>query len=175
MSVSEEERSLRRRLVANAMPESASVDVINQAIAILENEFGDEPQIKYSQLVKRLGESIEGNVKFGSVLGKIMVMRRKPVEEIGPDPGIVESSQSIVKLAAQDVVFNAMFLSIAQQIHQRGATMESDFGSWLSSDAKSWSLTSECLSAIEQWASNPQSAVKMSGSVEQLQLSLIHI
>jgi len=40
MSVSEEERSLRRRLVANAMPESASVDVINQAIAILENEFG---------------------------------------------------------------------------------------------------------------------------------------
>jgi len=98
-----------------------------------------------------------------------MVMRRKPVEEIGPDPGIVESSQSIVKLAAQDVVFNAMFLSIAQQIHQRGATMESDFGSWLSNDAKSWSLTSECLSAIEQWASNPQSAVKMSGSVQQLQ------
>ena len=48
MSVSAEERSMRRRLVANAMPDGTSIEVINRSIEILENEFGDEPQIKYS-------------------------------------------------------------------------------------------------------------------------------
>ena len=169
MSVSEEERSLRRRLVANAMPESASVDVINQAIAILENEFGDEPQIKYSQLVKRLGESIEGNVKFGSVLGKIMVMRRKTAEEIGPDPGVAESASGESSKEPHDVVFNAVFSSIAKQVCNRGEALQTDFTKWILAESGSWSLSSEGVSALNRWASKPKSEPQVSGSVEQLQ------
>ena len=169
MSVSAEERSLRRRLVYNAMPESASMEVINRSIEILENEFGDEPQIKYSQLIKRLSEAIDSNVKFGQVLRKIMIMRRKSPEEIGQDPGVQESNKLSVKLTPQDIVFNAMFSSIARQVRQRGKAYQTDFPKWINSNAGSWKLTSACESAIEEWSSSPESSSQLSGSVEQLQ------
>ena len=132
MSVSAEERSMRRRLVYNAMPEDTSIDVINKSIEILENEFGNEPQIKYSKLIKRLGEAIDSNVKFGPVLGKIMILRRKTAEEIGPDPGVVESTNNVSSQVPRDIVFNAVFASIAQQVGNRGEAVRTDFTNWLS-------------------------------------------
>ena len=168
MSVSPEERSMRRRLVANAMPDGTSIEVINRSIEILENEFGDEPQIKYSKLIKRLGEAIDSNVKFGPVLGRIMILRRKTAEEIGPDPGVVETSSANSSKEPHDVVFNAVFSSIAKQVC-RGDALQADFTKWLSTEASSWNLSSEGVSALDRWASNPKSEPQVSGSVEQLQ------
>lgn len=169
MSVTAEERSMRRRLVYNAMPKNASIEVVNRSIEILENEFGDEPQIKYSKLIKRLGEAIDSNVKFGPVLGRIMILRRKTAEEIGPDPGVVESTASESSQEPKDIVFNAVFSSIAEQVGNRGTTLGADFTSWLSKDAGSWNLSTECVTALARFASNPKSQPNVSGSVENLQ------
>lgn len=169
MSVSEEERSMRRRLVANAMPDGTSIEVINRSIEILENEFGDEPQIKYSKLIKRLGEAIDSNVKFGPVLGRIMILRRKTADEIGPDPGVVESSSTNASKLPHDVVFNAVFSSIAQHVCNRGESLQTDFTKWLSTESASWNLSSEGVAALNRWASDPKSEPQVSGSVEQLQ------
>ena len=169
MSVSAEERSMRRRLVYNAMPENASIEVINKSIEILENEFGDEPQIKYSKLVKRLGEAIDSNVKFGPVLGRIMILRRKTAEEIGPDPGVVETTAVKSSQVPQDVVFNAVFSSIAEQVGNRGGQVETEFTQWLSKDATSWEISPECVSELDRWAANTRSQPRVSGTVEHLQ------
>ena len=88
MSATTEERSLRRRLIYNAMPTDTPLDIVQQCIGILENEFGEQPEIKYSQLIKRLNESITANLDGNKMLGKIMLMRRKSADEIGPDPGV---------------------------------------------------------------------------------------
>ena len=66
MSVSTEERSIRRRLVYNAMPTDLPLDIVQQCIGILENEFGEQPEIKYSQLIKRLNESITACLLYTS-------------------------------------------------------------------------------------------------------------
>jgi hypothetical protein len=169
MSVSAEERSMRRRLVYNAMPEDTSIDVINKSIEILENEFGNEPQIKYSKLIKRLGEAIDSNVKFGPVLGRIMILRRKTAEEIGPDPGVVESTNNVSSQVPRDIVFNAVFASIAQQVGNRCEAVRTDFTNWLSKDASTWDLSTECVSELGHWASNSQSHPNVSGGVDHLQ------
>ena len=150
MSVSPEERGMRRRLVYNAMPNNTSIDVVNQAIAILENEFGDEPKIKYSDLVKRLGQAIGTNMKFGPVLGRIMIMRRKTADEIGPDPGVADPSSVASSEKPQDIVFNAVFSSIAQQITNCGEITRAEFTKWLSTDASSWDISVQCVLAINR-------------------------
>ena len=57
MSVSESEKSLRRRLLFNSLPAGTSLEIIQQAIDLLDNEFGEEPNLLYGSLVNRLKET----------------------------------------------------------------------------------------------------------------------
>ena len=152
MSISTEERSLRRRLVYNAMPPNTPLDIVQQCIGILENEFGQQPEIKYSQLIKRLNESISANLDGNQMLGKIMVMRRKSADEIGPDPGTQGASGAGTTTGARDIVFNAMFNTITEQIRNRGPEIEKKFRTELPQQCKQVGLNADCLKALAGWA-----------------------
>ena len=159
MSVSTEERSIRRRLVYNAMPTDLPLDIVQQCIGILENEFGEQPEIKYSQLIKRLNESITTNLDGNKMLGKIMLMRRKSADDIGPDPGPapgpdpgVAGTNGSRASGAKDVVFNNMFNTIIDQIRSRGSKLEKKFRSELPQQCQQAGLKASCLKALARWA-----------------------
>ena len=118
---------------------------------------------------RSLRQAVDSNVKFGPVLGRIMILRRKTAEEIGPDPGVVESTTTESSQVPHDVVFNAVFSSIAQQVSTRGGNVETEFTQWLSKDAASWKISPECVSELDRWAANTKSQPRVSGTVEHLQ------
>ena len=151
MSVTTEERSLRRRLVYNAMPTNTPLDIVQQCIGILENEFGEQPEIKYSQLIKRLNESINGGLDGNKMLGKIMLMRRKSADEIGPDPGVAGAAGAGAS-GAKDVVFNNMFNTIIDQVKNRGPELEKKFRVELPQQCQQAGLKASCLKALAGWA-----------------------
>lgn len=172
MSVSTEERSLRRRLVYNAMPENLPLDIIQQCIGILDNEFGQQPEIKYSQLIKRLNESIAVSLDGNQMLGKIMLLRRKSADEIGPDPGTSgapsSGAPSSGATGAKDIVFNEMFNTIIGQIRNRGPELERKFHSELPQQCQQAGVQADCLKALADWFQSSGSSA-VSGEPADLQ------
>lgn len=169
MNVTSKERSLRRRLLFNAMPESASEAVVKLCIQILDNEYGDNPEIKYSQLIKRLSDAVQGNMNFGPVLGRIMIAKGKPLEEIGPDPGGVRTRNDISELNAGEVVFNTMLTTITEQVRNRGRQKEINFRRELLSRCFESPITNEFKHALEEWSFDPE-ASPIRGTPAEFQL-----
>ena len=167
MNVSAEERSLRRRLVFNAMPKTASIEVVQQCIDILENEFGNEPEIKYSQVMKRFGEAVEDKINFSPILGRIVFMSRKPIDEIGPDPGKLGIGKAAIT-DPKEIVFNQMFGSIFEQVSKRGSSLQSDFCRQLKEQCFALPLDGDCKRTVSEWSATEGSA-QITGSVEDLQ------
>lgn len=165
--VTEQERSIRRRLVFNAMPPGTSLDVLQQCIEILENEFGENPDIRYSQLVKRLGESVEGNLNFGPVLGRIMMMRRKKPEDIGPDPGVDQCQPQASD--PKTIVFSCLFGAICSQVKGRGASRLLDLKRHVNHDVGQWELSGSCRSGLEAWAKSTSDEIRFDGELKDLQ------
>lgn len=96
MPVNEEERSLRRRIVFNAMSGNATEQAIKTAITTLDSEFGNSESFRFNQLIHRLQSTLDSaEVNLGKVLGEIMNLRRKSPEEIGPDPGAGNAVSSV--------------------------------------------------------------------------------
>ena len=157
MSVTTEERSLRRRLVFNSVPRDLPVDIVQQCIGILENEFGSQPDIKYSQLIKRLNESIAANIDGNQMLGQIMIMRRKPIDEIGPDPGATGISPTAM-FNPSDTIFNSMFNSITDQIQKRGLEGAAKFRSELPSQCQQAGISTDCWQALSAWSKSSMPA-----------------
>ena len=159
MSVTTEERSLRRRLVYNSMPKDLPVDIVQQCIGILENEFGSQPEIKYSQLIKRLNESIAANINSNQMLGQIMIMRRKSIDEIGPDPGTAGISPTAM-LDPSAIVFNSMLNSIYDHIQKRGTETAAKFRNELPSQCQQAGVSTDCRKTLAVWAkSNTPAAI----------------
>lgn len=169
MSVSSKERSLRRRLLFNAMPESASEEVVKLCIQILDNEFGDTPEIKYSQLIKRLGDAVEGNMNFGPVLGRIMIAKGKPIDQIGPDPGGTRIQHANFQLTPGEIVFNAMLGAITQQVKSRSRHKVVEFRQNLLLKCGESPVTSTFKHAIEEWSYDPD-ASPVRGTTAEFQL-----
>lgn len=169
MNVTSKERSLRRRLLFNAMPETASEEVVRLCIQILDNEFGDDPDIKYSLLIKRLGDAVEGHMNFGPVLGRIMMAKGKPLEEIGPDPGGTRASNLHGALKPGETIFNSMLATITQQVRNRGRQKEIDFRRELLSSCSQSPITSQFQHALEEWSFDPE-AFPIRGTTEEFQL-----
>lgn len=152
MNVSEQERSIRRRLLCTAMPADSSTDVVNAALELLENEFGDKPSLRYSELVKRLRERLDESVELGGLLGKIMVLRNKPADDLLPDPmpgasqnparvaksvkqtrSAVASKPSAPPLPARFTVFNKLFEGVVEKVHVRGEAVADELVQFLTS------------------------------------------
>lgn len=166
MSVSENERSLRRRLLCTALPSSTAPALLQTAMDLLENEFGDEPNIRYSALVKRLREQLDQHVDLSGVLTKIMVLRNKP-DTLGPDPfqsgsqpvarGKAEPNASaanarqrrttsqLATLQPKFQVFNCLFAQIIEKISVRSESLVGELAECLATSSSS------SLKGFEEW------------------------
>ena len=172
MSVSEKEKSLRRRLLFNSLPAGTSEDLVQQAIDLLDNEFGDDPRILYGALVKRLKTSLGDRVSMHGVLGNIMVMRNRPEAEIGPEPLLrgraADAGAVTTSLKASDKVFNALFDGIVSTVRQRGDENATRLAEHLTGQLKAMALSGETQATLQQWIAAPSRAPSVVGNTSDL-------
>lgn len=189
MTVSEEERGIRRRLVYNAMPEGTSEAVLQSAIEILENEFGDKPEIRYTELAKRLDAGLTNHaVNLGGFLGRLMMLRSKPPEEIGPDPNAGGFSQqrsptpktesSVRKRSATSApsseldtrckMFNVLFTAAVDCVAKHGDGRVIDLAAQLKKDADKLGLLAVTHRTLLAWTNNPLAPSSIVGSTPDL-------
>ena len=177
MSVSEKEKSLRRRLLFNSLPAGTSEDLVQQAIDLLDNEFGEDPRILYGALVKRLKETLGDRVKMHGVLGSIMVMRNKPEAEIGPEPQLASAARTthapgqFVGNATQkpsDKVFNALFQAVVSMVRQRGSENATGLANFLTGQFKTMGLPGRTQTTLQQWITDPSREPSVVGNTDDL-------
>lgn len=88
MPASDLSKSIRRRILFNSLPSGTPQNVVQQAIDLLDSEFGEQTQVCYLQVVKRLREHI-GHQCFGvgsGLFSRIVKLRDSNLESLGPDP-----------------------------------------------------------------------------------------
>ena len=179
MSVSEKEKSLRRRLLFNSLPAGTSEDLVQQAIDLLDNEFGEDPRILYGALVKRLKETLGDRVKMHGVLGNIMVKRNQPEAEIGPAPSLsgrsapaaAGSPSQFVGSTGQkpsDKVFNALFQGIVSTVRQRGGENATGLANHLTGQFKEMALPGRTQMTLQKWITDPSREPSVVGNTNDL-------
>ena len=175
MSVSDKEKSLRRRLLFNSLPAGTSEDLVQQAIDLLDNEFGEDPRILYGALVKRLKESLGDRVSMHGVLGNIMLMRNRPEAEIGPEPSLAGNAPAAppsvagnASLEASDKVFNALFDGIVSTVRQRGNANATGLANHLTGQFKAMSLPGRTQTTLQQWITDPSREPCVVGNTSDL-------
>lgn len=161
MSASEAERTYRRRLLASAMPDGVTTQTLQKSISLLEDEFGSEPNLKYSDLVARLQANLDrAELNVGQLLGRIMTLKKKSPTELGPDPGTnVDQSSSgsgtgkspaLSNMESRLQVFNTLFGHVASDARRRGSL--DALRSHLATKADSMGLPAPCHSTLKSWA-----------------------
>ena len=176
MSVSDTEKSLRRRILFRALDDGTPVDVVQKAIDLLDNEFGANPEIRYGELIKRLQESFDHEAfRSTNLLGRIMLVRNKPVSEIGPDPSqtLTETATPAVAepeviLSGRDLVFNTLLSHITKMVAKRTPDGEAAYRKHFLSEVLKMKLSSSCGAKLVSWAKGSASMSSISGSNEEL-------
>jgi hypothetical protein len=181
MSVSETEKSLRRRVLYNSIPSGTPEEVIQRAIDLLENEFGDQPEIQYIKLVKRLRQSINHEAFAAkNLLGKMVMLRNKPVQQIGPDPAEgnlgrraapSRPTRPVAKVANQDprsLVFNTMLQHIADAVAKKNPENLVSLRKRFLEAAVKLKMSHECGKQLVSWARSETAAPNISGPDEDL-------
>lgn len=172
MSVSENEKSLRRRVLFNSIPAGTPEVIVQQAIDLLENEFGEEPDLQYVQLVKRLKQSINHEAFAArNLLGKMVMLRNKPFSQIGPDP--VGSSSSTVRQASsaqtpREIVFNCMMRAMAEMIAKKNLENLALLRQRFMEAAVKINLSQSCGKMLVAWAKSESAAPSIAGTDEDL-------
>lgn len=183
MSVSSKEKSLRRRILFNSLEKGTPVDVAQRAIDLLENEYGDKPEIRYTELVKKLRESLDHPAfKSGNLLGRIMMVRNKPAEQIGPDPvdtlppssGVTQMAPGMNRptqltgLAGRDLVFNTMLSHVTASIAKRNPEGEKSYREHFLREALNLGLERDCAAKLVSWARSSSETSTITGTDEDL-------
>lgn len=180
MSVSHQEKSLRRRILFNSLDQGTPVDIVQRAIDLLDNEYGEKPEIRYTELVKRLRESFDHPAfRSKTLLGRMMIVRNKPAEQIGPDPhetlgrGNVSTAGApltakVTGLTGRDLVFNTLATQVALSIQKRGDVKIKACKDFLLGEILNMKLSRECASKVVQWAKGSNVATSISGNDQEL-------
>lgn len=183
MSVSSNEKSLRRRILFNSLEKGTPVDVVQRAIDLLENEYGGKPEIRYTELVKKLRESFDHPAfKSGNLLGRIMMVRNKPAEQIGPDPADTLPPSSGVSpmapgmnrptqltgLTGRDLVFNTMLSHITASVVKRSPEGEKAYRENFLREALNMNLDRDCAARLVSWAKSFSGCSSISGTDDDL-------
>ena len=153
MSVPVEEQSLRRRMLYSAMPAEVSLDVVQQCIDILDNEFGAVEDLRYGAVLKRIKESVNHDYNFGPVLGKIMILKTKSTAALGQDPRELLTGRKVVT-DPRDIVFKAVFQSIEDQIDSKGSYLVAEFRRNYELKRTSMEISQKCKTQLSQWAAS---------------------
>ena len=183
MSVSLQEKSLRRRILFNSLDKGTPVEVVQNAIDLLENEYGNEPEIRYTDLVKRLRDSFDHpSFKSGNLLGRIMMVRNKSADDIGPDPADTVSaggasqasrrsnqSADLSGLGGRDLVFNTLLTQVTTFVDQRGEEKAKSYRNNFLKEALKMNLSRQCGSKLVEWAKSSKTSSAISGTDVELQ------
>lgn len=172
MPVNEEERSLRRRIVFRAMQGNATPEAIQTAIATLDDEFANVEHLRFNQLIQRLQQTLDSaEVNLGLVLGEIMQLRSKSPADIGPDPGVQQSSRSKANAGrgaaastpaapasprGEHRVFVTVLENVVEQLGHRGDGSERSLISSVLQSSDVQNLNSGVIDPLVQWAEDPQ-------------------
>ncbi len=180
MTVSNTEKSKRRRILAKSLGEDTPTNIIQSAIDLLENEFGDNPEIKYAELIDRLRASFDHPAfESPNLLGRIMMVRNKPADQIGPDPAdgpVVERGAPVAQQAVsaksnvegRELVFNTLFGHITAAIAKRGDSVEASYRQHLLSEAQQMNLSQDCGKKLVSWVQSNKAASEITGTTAEL-------
>ena len=178
MSVSQQEKSLRRRILFNSLDQGTPVDIVQRAIDLLDNEYGNQPEIRYTELVKRLRDSIDHPaLKSKTLLGRMMIVRNKTADQIGPDPnetlakttaGGVQSSSQVTGLTGRDLVFNTLMTQIAVAIQKHGDEKFRSCKDFFLGEILKLKLSQVCGSKVVEWAKGSSTATSVTGDDKEL-------
>lgn len=186
MPVNDQERSLRRRIVFNAMNGNATPAAITSAITTLETEFGDVENLRFNQLILRLQATLDSaEVNLSKVLGEIMTLRSLPAEEIGPDPGrgdVVATATVAKKQPAatpmrsgMHAVFATMLETVAAQLRHRGDDSHLQMVGALTSSPSVNNLGSRIYDAIHLWGQSPDPGkLSIAGTPDEYRV-IVHV
>ena len=170
MSVSPQEKSLRRRILFNSLEQGTPVDIVQRAIDLLDNEYGNKPEMRYTELVKRLRESIDHPaLQSKTLLGRMMIVRNKTAEQIGPDPGEkLSETTPTAGLTGRDLVFNTLMTQIAAAVQKHGDAKFRSCKDFFLGEIPKMKLSQQCGSKVVQWAQSSSVATTITGDDKEL-------
>jgi|GEM_PF-4632201 len=175
--VNETERVYRRRLLATAMPEDVKLATLQKSLDILEKDFGSVETLKYSELVSRLQTNLDrAELNVGQLLSRILSLKGKSADDLGPDPGsnpgVSENTKKPARITGRLKVFNALFSSIAAEVDRRKdlASIKQQF-----EDAPaSLGLSSATGDSVVAWCASAAANSEIQGPNEDLQKIVNH-
>lgn len=187
MPVSEQERSLRRRIVFSAMNGKATPAAIQSAINLLDSEFGDVEKIRFNRLIQRLGETLDAaEANLGKILGEIMVLRSKPADQIGPDPRSGTPVSTTVAAAPKakpatsersglDDVFATMIETLVENLKHRGDGSEQQLLSEIQASPAVTKLGARMADPLAAYAKAPApGTLQCKGMIEEYR-AIVHV
>jgi len=180
MSVSKLEKSTRRRILYSSLDKGTPAEVVQLAIDLLDNEFGAQSDMKYSELIKRLQEISDHDAfRSANLLGRIMMVRNKPVEQIGPDPSDPNSGSTggataakpkrQVVLKGRDLVFNTLLKHITASVAKQKQDSEASYRENFVKNALGLDLNPACATSLVSWAKSDAEMSSISGTDKDLQ------
>lgn len=185
MSVSNSEKSRRRRILYRSLDDGTPVEIVQLAIDLLDNEFGSQSEMSYKALINRLKESSDHNAfRSANLLGRIMMVRNKPVEQIGPDPSdptgqpgggaskaapsVAKSKRPVVVLEGRDLVFNTLLQHVTASIVKHKPDSETSYREHFINEILKLNLSQNCGKKLVSWAKSNESISAISGSDKDL-------
>lgn len=178
MRVSKTEKSLRRRILYRSLDKGTPAEVIQLAIDLLDNEFGSQSDMRYAALIKRLQEVSDHDAfRSANLLGRIMMVRNKPVEQIGPDPSDPQngsnvgsaSTQRQAQLKGRDLVFNTLLQHITAAVAKQKPGSEESYREHFVKNALNLDLGRDCATKLVSWAKSDASMSSIAGTDKDLQ------
>ncbi|MEO1526385.1 MAG: hypothetical protein AAFX06_13175 [Planctomycetota bacterium] len=186
MPVNEQERSVRRRLIFAAMNGNATPTAIEKAIDTLDNEFGDVEEIRFNQVIRRFQQTLDATeANLNAVLGKVMTLRQKPAEELGPDPrnGVAIQPRSpsergpspgaATRRVGLHHVFATMVETFVAHLRNLGNGSDRHLLEALLQSPEIEKLPPRVAKAIQDWTQSPQGTLEIQGTVEDYR-TVIH-
>lgn len=166
----------------SSIQKGTPVEVVQRAIDLLDNEFGAEPEIRYTELIKRLRESFDHDAfRSGNLLGRIMMVRNKPASQIGPDPaetlprptassasGSQANNQRQVLLSGRDLVFNTLLQHITGAVEKRSPEGAASYRQNFLKEALNMGLSRECATKLVSWSKSNASMSTIAGTDAEL-------
>lgn len=186
MPVNEHERSVRRRLIFAAMNGNATPSAIDKAIDTLDREFGDVEEIRFNQVIRRLQQTLDSTeANLNAVLGRVMTLRQKSSDELGPDPrdgSAIQPRSSVVRpsqqrAAAKRVGLHHVFATMVETFITHLQNLDNGSDRHLleallqSPDIET--LPTRVGAAIHHWAQAPGGTLEIQGTVDDYR-TVIH-
>ena len=189
MKISDQERSVRRRILFGAMNGNATPAAIRTAIATLDDEFGQTENLRFNQVITRLQQTLDATeVNLGKVLGNIMTLRNLPVDKLGPDPAtgsradVVirqrdggESPKPVTVRGGAGNVFGTLIETIVSHLRHRGDGSHVAIVEAMATSPEVVSLGDRVVDAIRRWRDDEStSPLHVPGTTEHYRV-IVHV